>query len=423
MTAKQFFSRALLILAFLLCLLASFNFLVNPARMFAMPDIDGFNRSMSNFFLGMFVSQPYIFCRDAPEVVILGTSRAGASLRTDHPAWAGRRVYNFALPGSTAVIQWRNFQHASATGELEMAVVSLDFLMFNSCNPQQLQPHFQEYLQRLRGGDSSNTQYPQRWLADHLAELTGWSTLLDSWSTIQAQSRFADGKEGGMHLLADGFWQTCNVGGARQRRSFKQVEQRHMNSGWFPPPLDCFELRRPGSDSQFEYLRRLLEQAYQQDTHLVVYFSPFHARFAEAMHAVGLWPLFEQLKRELLQVNQELSAQYQRQPYLIWDFSGYNPVTTEPVPAMNDVNSKMKYFFDSTHSTPLTGKLIQDVLFATGDTGEAPAKDFGRLLQLETLDDAMAADRAGRASWIEAFPDDVSEINDLASQSPHAVQR
>ena len=243
MTARLFFSRVLLMLALLLAVLGMFNWLVNPIRLFMAPDILGFNAYKTSFFFGTFVSKPYIVSRDRPDAIILGTSRAGASLDTEHPGWSGYRVYNFALPGTTALIQWRNFQHASVGGKLRRALVSLDFLMFNSCNDQGRQPHFITYLQRLRGGDRINGEYAQRALADYLTELTAWSTLQASWSTIRSQQLFDDDKPGAMYLKANGFWQTYHAAGARQRKAFQAVEKRYMHSGWFPAPM----LRRPRS--------------------------------------------------------------------------------------------------------------------------------------------------------------------------------
>ncbi len=423
MTARQFFLRALLALVLLLVLLASFNWLVNPIRLFTAPDIPGFTAYKTSFFFDTFVSKPYIVSRDRPDAVILGTSRAGASLRTDHPGWSGYRVYNFALPGTTALIQWRNFQHASAGGKLRLAVVPLDFLMFNSCNDQGLQPHFRTYLERLRGGDSTNWEYAQRALADYLTQLTAWSTTQASWNTIRSQQKFGDDKPGAMYLRPDGFWQSFHAGGARQRKAFQAVERRYMRSGWFPAPLHCFELKVDGRISQLDHLQRLLEQAYRQNTRLILYFSPFHARFAEAMHSAGLWPQFERLKRQLVQMNTELAAQYQAELFSLWDFSGYNSITTAAVPALNDTATKMQYFFDSTHSTPLTGRLVQDVLFAV-QSGAAPAPaDFGRRLQADNIERILAKDRAARLSWVSTHPQDVQEITELQGPSLRASGR
>ena len=420
MTARQFFLRALLALAILLAMLASFNWLVNPIRLFTAPDIPGFNAYKTSFFLDTFVSKPYIVSRDSPDAVILGTSRAGASLRTEHPGWSGYRVYNFALPGTTALIQWRNFQHASASGELRLAVVSLDFLMFNSCNDQGLQPHFRTYLERLRGGDSTNWEYAQRTLADYLTQLTSWSTSQASWSTIRSQQLFGAGKPGAMYLRADGFWQSFHAAGARQRKAFQAAEKRYMRNGWFPAPLHCFELEVDGRVSQLDHLRRLMEQAYRQKTRLILYFSPFHARFAEAMHSAGLWPQFEQLKRQVVQMNTELAAQYQAELYKLWDFSGYNSITTEAVPALNDTGTKMRYFFDGTHSTPATGTLVQDVIFAVQSGAEQAPADFGKRLQLDNIETVLAQDRAARLVWMNTHPQDVQEITALEDSSPRA---
>ena len=278
MSPRQYFFRALVALASALLLLGLFNWFINPIRLFTAPDIRGLNWYKTTFFMDTFVSKPYVVSRTQPDGVIFGTSRAGASLNTDHPGWSGYRAYNFALPGSTALIQWRNFQHASAGGNLRLALVSLDFLMFNSCNDQAQQPHFQAYLKRLRGGDNWNWRYAQSLFTDYFSELTSWDTLRRSWTTLRSQALFEQGGPRAMHLLADGFWQSYSPVGQRQRRAFQRTEKQYMTSGWFPAPLNCFQLQLDGEQRQLDHLWQLLAQAHAENTAVILYFSPFHAR-------------------------------------------------------------------------------------------------------------------------------------------------
>jgi hypothetical protein len=412
MTAKVFFRRLLAALGATLCLLGLFNWLINPVWLFSSPAIEGINYFKTASYLEAFITKPHAVSRLNPSGIILGTSRAATSLNTDHPGWRDYSAYNFALPGTTAFIQWRNFQHASAQGNLRFALVSLDFLMFNSCRDLRTKPHFRTYVERLEGGDTINWRFPQRGFTDYIAGLTSLDMLQLSWAAIRSQERFAAGNPA-MHLRADGFRQNYVKQGKRQKLLFRQIEKQYMGAGWFPPPLNCFRLSLNGDKRQLRHLSDLLRQAYAQRTSTILYFSPFHARLATAMYAVGLWPQWEQLKREVLQINLDLAAAGGYEPYPLWDFSGYNSVNTEPVPAPADSRTRMKYFFDSTHATPLTGKFVQDKVFALPSPGEQAPEDFGVRLSAGNIEQLLLADRVSRDSWIAQNPEDVAEIRAL----------
>jgi hypothetical protein len=125
-------------------------------------------------------------------------------------------------------------------------------------------------------------------------------------------------------------------------------------------------------------------------------------------------------KRQFVQMNTELAAQYQAELFSLWDFSGYNSITTEAVPALADTDTKMQYFFDGTHSTPLTGVLVQDVVFAIQSGPQRAPADFGQRLQLDTIEKVLAADRAARHAWMNTHQQEVQEITALADSYPRA---
>ena len=123
-----------------------------------------------------------------------------------------------------------------------------------------------------------------------------------------------------------------------------------------------------------------------------------------------MWPQFEQLKREVLQLNVANAASAGKPPFPLWDFSGYNSINTEPVPAIDDNRSRMKYFFDGTHSTPLLGKLVQDVIFSVSSAGAQAPEDFGVRLLTGNIESLLAADRVARDDWVSSHSQDVAEI-------------
>ena len=393
MSARKFFLSLLLLLFLLFSAIAAFNALVDANRLFSAPEIKGFNYFKPAFFLGQFVSKPYIVRKRRPDGIILGTSRAGASMNTEHPAWNGFRAYNFALPGVTAQIQWWNFQHASAQSPLRRVVMGLDFFMFNSCRDQSMEPHYQEYKQRLAAVDGSmNWSYLPRVLTDYFSELTSFSSTRTSWTTWRAQTLFAQRRGPFLHLHDDGFWSSIPQQEVSQRRAFFKTEQHHISSEWFPQPRGCYSLAVDGKKIQLAHLESLLLEAHRQNIPVILYFSPFHARFAEAMVAVGLWEKFEQWKREVLALNIRSARMASAEAFPLWDFSGYNAITTEDIPSLSSI-TRMKYFLDGTHSTPLTGMMVQDVIFDMRFSEREIPVDFGVQLSEQNIEEQILLTR------------------------------
>ncbi len=415
MTPQRFFLRLLAGLLLTLSGLAVFNGLLDHSRLFGAPDIEGINSFKPYFFAGQFVSKPYTVRRAQPDAIILGTSRAGASLRTGHEAWAGFRPYNFALAGSTAEIQWWNFRHAVKVSQIQRAVLALDFMMFNSCREQGSEPHFREYRQRLAGTET-NWRYPVRYLVDHLGQLTSVQSTRLSWLTWRTQASFSEPESGNLNLHRDGYWERFPAPQESQHQGFKVTERNYLRETWFPQPQSCYSLVRDGSKVQLDHLRKLLYLAHHNNVELHVYFSPFHARFAELMVAAGLWTVFEELKTDVVALNETIATELGLEPFPLWDFSGYNAVNSEQIPAPGDSSTRMKYYVDGTHSTSLTGDLVQDVLFDTNVAKGGGVPGFGHQLTGGTLSNVLEHIRAEQTRYRSQHAEQFRELLAMAGR-------
>jgi hypothetical protein len=414
---KKFFWSFLLLILFALMTVASFNWRVDSIRMFSTPDIEGFNYYKPNFFNLVYVSKPYVVRELKPDGIILGTSRPGSSLNTNHPGWQGYNAYNFSIAGTTALVHWWNFQHATTVGQVRRAVLGLDFYMFNSCRDQSIEPVFMEYRQRLSlTDDGLNWSYPKQSMKDYLSRLLSVRSTRESYKTVKMQGAFAGDKRGLLHLYPDGFWQSYADPEVSQRRNFRQIERQYLKSSWFPQPDNCYALQHRGEKTQLEYLRKLIANAHRENVELIMYFTPFHARLGEAMDAAGLWEEFEQLKREVLALNKSESLKSDRPEYPLWDFSGYNAVTTEPVPPLNKPWLRMKYFSDGSHNTELTGELIQNVIFDIHEGPPAEPGGFGVKLLESTIEKQLDSIRRSRQTYRSTHPQEVKEVSDLAAK-------
>jgi hypothetical protein len=396
---------------------AAFNYIVDPYRFFNAADRPGINEYRQKFFLGQYVSKPYALREQAPEAVILGVSRAGSSLATDHPGWGGTHVYNYAMAGSTAYLLWRNYQHAKASGDPKKVLLMLDFYMFNVHKEQRpTAGHILRYEERLAVTPEfkKNRGYPVRLFKDTLTSLISFEMLYESWNTVLAQSKIASEELYKSTLTATGFWINDPPPNQTQRWLFRHVEKQYMTVTWYPRPEKKFAMRREDGSSNLIYLRKILADAHRGGVDVSIGFMPFHARLAEAMRAVDVWDDFERWKKDVVRLVESEATKAGQPAYPVWDFTGYNTITMEPVPSAKDKTTRMKWHLDSTHVTRATGDLMQNILL--GVDGER-FDDFGEKVNSGNIGSYIERTRRSRERYVEAFPKDLQEVLEKAEQT------
>jgi len=99
--------------------------------------------------------------------------------------------------------------------------------------------------------------------------------------------------------------------------------------------------------------------------------------------------------------------------YSLWDFSGYNEITTEPFPSLNDKTTQMQWYWESSHYKKETGDLVLDTLlnYKQADR-KAPAK-FGVKLTSKNIEQHLFNQRVNRDKFTASHSEIVNEINDM----------
>ncbi|MBI3796729.1 MAG: hypothetical protein HY268_07150 [Deltaproteobacteria bacterium] len=127
-----------------------------------------------------------------------------------------------------------------------------------------------------------------------------------------------------------------------------------------------------------EILRSIVKQCRTEGINLYLFITPSHARDLEAIRVLGLYPLFEQWKRDMVNVLAAEAAQHPgEQPIPLWDFSGYNTLTTEDVPSAAEKGKPMQWYWESSHFKKELGDLVLDRLFDYHEPGREVPEDFG----------------------------------------------
>lgn len=98
----------------------------------------------------------------------------------------------------------------------------------------------------------------------------------------------------------------------------------------------------------------------------------------------------------------------------LWDFSIANDITNEVFPAAGDVETKMKYYYESIHFNQHTGSLVLDRI--EGQVNEETPDDFGVPLTSKTLTNINTQLREGLELFRSQSPGIVEELNKALPQ-------
>ncbi|MES2352840.1 MAG: hypothetical protein V4568_00325 [Pseudomonadota bacterium] len=294
-----------------------------------------------------------------PTILALGTSRVQRGITMSHPAWGGNIEdrYNAGLVGANMYETLKYFEHANNTRQLKRVVIGLDLLAFNYYKLNQAD--FDEQLLSVDHQDMSvDATLHRAKTYFSLSTLHAVKTTLDGNCTNCFSPILPDGQEN-----PKVFEKALDEFGGHYALFFRNdgvaVSLLH-----FPPPSHKFALLGPNGESQFPYLQRLIEIARRDHIDLRLFISPCHARQWEALRAAGLWPEFERWKEMLVKILAEDSARHPTEPaFPLWDFSGYNSISTEPVPVAGDTRTQMKWYWESSHYKTAVGNFVLNRIF------------------------------------------------------------
>ena len=115
---RRFIRIWLTTLAGLAALVVMVNLLVDPYDVFGTPRIAGISTFKPKADDHPMLAKTYQVARVRPATVVIGTSVADIGIDASDPVWpqAMRPVYNFGIPGSTAIGNLETLQEAVATG-------------------------------------------------------------------------------------------------------------------------------------------------------------------------------------------------------------------------------------------------------------------------------------------------------------------
>ncbi|WNB74492.1 hypothetical protein [Methylomonas koyamae] len=380
----------------------SINLIVDPYSMTGLIEKIGLNYEKPAFRSHQWIAKVFEVPRIQPKVILLGTSRAAHGLDPLDPAFAGKLTYNLAIDGAQISEIKDLFEHATNTSKIEIAIIGLDLVSFNN--------NIGDTKLRRDLMDVDNQKRSVSRLLETLKTSMSLEALFSSYQTIRAQNvppefthngqrtskyyqNFID-EFGGTRAACEGYLNEISS----NRKTINSPDNRVMSSHW-------------------NDIQAIIDQARKRNIELHFFISPTHAWDLEYLRAWGEWQRFLDWKRNLVRIIDDTSFhQKENTAYAkmtLWDFSGYNSVTTEEIPPPKAANPNMKYFWEFSHYRTRVGGWILERLLNNGNTKNGIPTDFGTILNRDNIETHIIHSDQAREEYIIRNSKDIILINDI----------
>ncbi len=300
-----------------------------------------------------------LVARYRPRVLILGTSRAQHAFAADDPAFRERRMFNAAVGGGTLAEATAILRYAQSRSPVTETVLGLDFS--NTSNP---------------ADDAID------WRLVRSSGLTGWRdhvAMLLSADTLYASLRAAFKTAIGLpHMFA------------KDGRTTRHAFVREVAKAGGPAPSAWARLLEGVPDEKPDLVefgrlfRQFLATACQGKTNPIIVIVPRHAAYLEMLRQAGYWGDLEAWERVMVQAASQAACNA-----TVWDFTGYDALTTEPVPRTN-ADPPMRWFWELSHFKPEVGAMMAARIYGLPLPEGTPA-DFGTVLDAKDMAVHLAA--------------------------------
>ncbi len=318
------------------------------------------------------------------DVLFIGTSRTDIGIAREQPSLQGKRLHSLATFGQPINETRRLLERVMQDGKPQTIVIGLDFFAFNALFDR-----------------------PSDYVAENYSEMRKAALLL-SVSTLS--SSIAKQRQSPVALdtccYANGF-RAPRAAASNYRQQFASSERSYLMEKYLPYP-QCSFAYGSEAESTLEDMRAILNLAHRNHVAVKLFISPSHARQWETLAAGGLWDQWEDWKRTLVQINEEEARRAQQPAFALWDFSGYDQVSTEELPRAG-ASLVMSNYSDSSHYTPMVGQRLVSNMFGVSD-------GWGEMISSANLDFHLAELRAARQRYRTSHMSEVAEIETMARE-------
>ena len=382
----------------LLFAVVAVNLVVDPYGLFRIVDLPGLNRIKSQAGERAALFKRTGVERMRPASLVLGNSRAEIGFDPESPAWpeSARPVFNLALPGAGIAAVADELAEALRSASPRLVVVGLDFLDFR------VDPSSDEsFTAQPANADSI------RELGERAATLLTLSALADSLATIRTQREpyAASLTDAGFNPKRD------YIGVSRREGYFAMFRQRDQENAraYLRGPKGIFQAgKRPAP--AFDAVDNIIALARSRGISLRLVVYPYHVHTLMLFQLTGLWPAYEDWKRELVR---RVDAARGTMDIELWDFTGFSPYTDEQVPRPGDTRTDLQWYWEAGHFKKSLGDLLLANMFDKPNNLD----QWGRRLTGRNLDELLRQQREARDDHVRTHPDDVTALETLVAEA------
>lgn len=356
---KHFIQIFLSLTLFVIFITGLINLIIDPIQVYQTPTFTHLNYHKTE--LGNYNSlyRALQISRLKPEGILLGSSRMSAGINpSDVEALTSVSCYNSGMNGATFDELYHYFEHALYhQPNLKLVIIGIDFFTFN----QSIKP---------RSGFSIDRLKKRFYLTDYMDSLFSYTFLKCSLATLSNNFFHSDTF---VHpvFLDNGLFNSSSAGSANPI-----IKNGHL---WYLHSLLHSDYSQYTIDpKRIQLFRQLVKTCQERSIELRVFIPPAKAVYWEFIYRKGHWNVFEDLKRQLTTI------------YPIWDFSGFNCVTTE------SAQQESPFYYECSHFTPYLGKIILKTLF----NKQTFIENFGYQHTVETIDDNLRQLREDSLPWL-----------------------
>lgn len=380
----RFLALSAIVFAALVALSIAFCVYVDPYGMYGTGRIVG----KPQIYRQASLARSYMLERVRPATLVLGNDAVEMGLDPASQDWpdGAKPVFNAAGAGVDVFMAWRLLQHDIAIKPPQFVVVGLDFLDFVDPDAQRdTQPPRKDEARLLTGRDGrpNASRSIQLW-EDFFATTLSRRAIADSIKTFRSRNIPPT-----VTMSELGFNPSHDYESLRRTSGTEAIfsDNDTMYRAQYRASLPSY-FYSPQRNLQFRALANIVRLAVQNDIRLVVYIPPYHSRYLEILHETGFWPGFEAWKRALVRTVDDVAGN-RRNLVLLYDFSGYDDISGERVPAPGDTQAEMRWYRDAAHYTPALGNLMIASMMAASPV-------LGEELNDATLEDHLKRVRRDR---------------------------
>ena len=338
-----------------------------------------------------------------PQGIVIGASTSQLGINPNHPGWGESAYprYNLSLPGANLYESFRYFQHSHALNPLKQVLIGLDFVSFNIFS--QLSDDFDEsYMVVSRKGKR------QDYYSNNLAV-----TLFSLSATKASQKKMFYSGEGTHFSNGTEFSEEIDSQSRNNRSAMMWSATKMVSRLLMPPPAHRFCLDDEVSGSRgFKYLKEMLEIAKESKIDVRLFIQPTHVYFLEVLKTLGMMEDYEKWQHQLINLVEVVNKKYpDGLEFPLWDFSGYNSVTIDEVPPVEEPKRPMEWYYDVAHFKKSLGDMIQDHIFNYNDAGRVVPEDFGMQINSKNIDLYQFEQKNKQIQYMLAHQEDIQELS------------